>query len=562
VSQLPAVAGLSAERRAQIAERIRQMPDFELPDLAWFNSEPCQAHAPDPYPQCLRCGVRLRKHQRVAAAWWYAGRPAMLSDIMGLGKTATALAWLAMLKQSGELGPGNRAVIVTRSAAVRPVWETELRRLTPGLKVIIADGAPAERLNAYMGDWEVAVLSDRTLSAARGRKQSRDGDVAVLEQMPVGILAYDDLDALRNDATETSKAVMRLAARCSRVIGMHATPAQKQLAELWCQLQPVGAAEVLGSLQLFESQYALPVRRMVSVPLKTDPTGRLRENRWVYIENDLVTDPAVAARFRARIRPLTLRRTADDVDDVAMPAVQYGPRFLDLAYPQRQRYRELREGTVRLLTAGGVKITQAQAMARFMRGQQICSGLAALDGPDGDVSAKLDQVMADLTGDLPGEKAVVFVAFKPNVAALSARLKAAGIRHVLMWGAETNPKERARRLTAFREDPECRVLVGTATIEASLNLQIARYMLLVDTIPNPARMAQLIGRCARQGSPFPTVYVRHYLARGTQEEAYLAMLRREALMADVVWDEASSIFTALTPRQIVQLVAYGTLVPD
>jgi len=83
----------------------------------------------------------------------------------------------------------------------------------------------------------------------------------------------------------------------------------------------------------------------------------------------------------------------------------------------------------------------------------------------------------------------------------------------------------------------------------------------VDTILNPARMEQLAGRICRQGSPYPMVFLHQLFARNTQEDAYLPLLRREAEIADVVWDETSSIYTALTPRQQMQLVATGQLTP-
>jgi SNF2 family DNA or RNA helicase len=143
---------------------------------------------------------------------------------------------------------------------------------------------------------------------------------------------------------------------------------------------------------------------------------------------------------------------------------------------------------------------------------------------------------------------------------MSARLKREGIGHVLMWSQETDKRVRARNLARFREDPGCRVLIGTTTIEASLNLQIARHLIPVDTIMNPARMAQLIGRVRRVGSPFPTVYVHHLLARGTQEDAYLPMLRREHEISDVVWEEDSNIWNVYNPRQMMGLVATGRLI--
>jgi SNF2 family DNA or RNA helicase len=560
---LPDAASLSRDARRALAERIRELGDIQpFPELPWFNSAPCERHE-SLNILCRRCGIRLRRHQRIGASWMYLGLPALLSDTMGSGKTAQMCAMLAMCKQNGELGPRNRAVIVCRAAAVWDPWGNELKRLLPGIPVYVADGDREQRVSGYMGDWEIAVVSDRTFAGAHGRKQQRAGDVDLLRRFPVGILIYDDLDPMRNHLTETSVAVNQLARQCRRVHGGHATPTQKQLKELWCFLQPVGGRAVLGSLDYFDTKYSGPASRVVLTRDPEDSTGRRRIRKKVQVGDGsgITADPKKAAQLRELIRPLVLRRTAKDIEgDVAMPAVQYNPVFLDLNPRQRQRYEELRRGSLRRLKETGEVVTKAEAAAAFNYGWQICSGLAALDeGPRADDSCKLDWLMNLLTGDLSDEKAVCFVYFKKNVAALAARLKAEGIGGVLMWSGETGQRERARRLERFREDPGCRVLVGTTTIEASLNLQAARHVVLVDTILNPARMAQIVGRCARVGSQYPTVYAHHLLARGTQEDAYLPMLRREGEIADVVWDEQQSLFTTLSPRQVMRLVAYGKL---
>ena len=398
-------------------------------------------------------------------------------------------------------------------------------------------------------------------TGAHGQKHKRDGDVALLESFPVGMLFYDDIDPMRNSFTETSVAINRMAAQCTRVNGAHATPTQKRLSELWSFLQPLGGRSVLGSLDYFEVKYAGPTSKVILTRDSKDRTGRRAVRKRVATGTLITANPRKAAEFRALIHPLVLRRTAKDIDgDVAMPAVQYNPVFLDLNPRQRTRYEELRRGTLRRLKESGEVVTQTEAAAAFTHGWQICSGLAALDeGPAADDSCKFDWTMDLLTGDLADEKAVVFVYFKRNVAALAQRLQAEGIDGVLMWSAETDKRERARRLERFREDPACRVLIGTTTIEASLNLQVSRQLIAVDTILNPARMAQLVGRVARVGSAYPTVYVHHLLARGTQEDAYLPMLRREGEISDVVWGEKESLFTALSPRQIMRLVAYGKL---
>jgi SNF2 family DNA or RNA helicase len=556
---------MSRAARRRVADQIRALPDIlDWPDLKYFNSGPCRRHAPDLVSPvlCRDCGIVLRRHQRVGAAWMYMGPPGLLSDATGSGKTAQVISVLAMCKEHGELGLGNRAVIVCRAPAVHDPWAGELRRLLRGVNVYVADGTPAQRTRGYMSNWEVAVISDRTLSGAGKGKRRREGDVEELLQFPVGILVYDDIDPLRNPETEASYAVNRLAGQCSRVIGLHATPVQKRLTELWGFLQPVGGRDRLGSLERVRSRYVTQTRKEIVAAAPWDKTGRTRVSKVVQVDSGITSDPRLLREFRDAIRPLVLRRRAEDLGgDVTMPAIQYSPVFMDLLPAQRKRYDELRAGTVRRLLKQGEEVGRAAAGAAFTLGSQICSGLAAVDeGPGADVSVKLDWVMNLLTGDLSGEKAVIFVYFKPNVAALAARLKAAGIGGTLMWSAETDKKERARRLDRFRYDPSCRVLVGTTTIEASLNLQAARYLLAVDTILNPARMEQLIGRVARQGSPFPTVYILHALARGTQEDAYLPLLRREAGISAAVWDEEQALFTAgVSPAQQVRMLAYGRI---
>jgi len=548
--------------RLRMAEAIRALPDIEpWPELKWFNDQPCARHAPHRASPilCGQCGFRLRRYQRVGAAWMYVGLPGMLSDGTGSGKTAQVAALLAMCRENGELGVHNRAVIVCRATSTVDPWERELRRLLPGVKLLMADGDRQQRVRGYMSEWEVCVISDGTLRGARGRRNGREGDVALLEDFPVGILVYDDLDAMRNNATETAGAVNRLARRCTRVRGLHATPFQKQLWELWCQLEPCGALQRLGSLERFQMLYTGQTSKLVAVADPRDKTGRTRISQRVQVDNGITSSPAKAARYRAEVRPFVLRRTAEEMD-VDMPAAQLCPVFMNLNPRQRDRYEELRAGVLRRLRDGREEVTRAEAGAAFTRGAQICSGLAALDEGEGaDDSVKLDWIMGMLDGELRGEKLVAFVYFKANAAALAARCREAGIGGVLLWGAETDKRERGRRLAKFREDEACQVLIGTAAIETGVNLQVARHLAAVDTILNPARMEQLAGRIKRQGSLYKTVYVHHLLAVSTQEEAYLPLLRREGEMADVAWDEASSLFTALSPRQQMQLIARGRL---
>jgi hypothetical protein len=245
---LPDAAQLTPDQREKAGLRVKRMRDIiDFPELTWFNSDPCPRHKAGgtPYPLCRDCGIIPRRHQRIGAAWMYLAGKGLLSDTVGSGKTAQALMVLAMCKQNGELGYHNRAVIICKPAAMHDPWADSLRRLTPDLHVIVADGTPAQRRKLYEGDWEVAVVSERTFAPAKGAKLSRPGDVDILAApyLQVGILFYDDTDAMRNPSSRTCRAIGRLARQCTRVHGMHATPLQKRLMELWSFTGPVGGHE-------------------------------------------------------------------------------------------------------------------------------------------------------------------------------------------------------------------------------------------------------------------------------------------------------------------------------
>src|ERR1043166_2134498 len=86
VSRHVDVRELSTESRLLLADQIRTLSDFDLPELTGFNSPPCDRpppldeglrHLPSP---CRRCGIRFRKHQRVGIAWLYMRGSGLIAD--------------------------------------------------------------------------------------------------------------------------------------------------------------------------------------------------------------------------------------------------------------------------------------------------------------------------------------------------------------------------------------------------------------------------------------------------------------------------------------------------
>jgi len=537
---LPDVRDLSVTAREAAALRLRTLRDFDLPELHWFNTDPCSRHdsldhGANQIPPCRACGIRFRKHQRVGIAWLWVRGKGLIADQVGTGKTAQAAGLMAALKQTGDLSFANRAIVVCRPAAVEQ-WQQELQRFLPRVPITAVAGARKQRVERYLHPWEVLVTNQHLL--VNDREQ--------LEMFNLAVLVVDDIDPLRNPQTQTAYAIKRIAGRAERVAVLTATPLQKRLHEIHSVLEPVGGYEVFGSLTRFRRDYV----REELVNVYNKKLGRMVKTKKIVGYQHLDD-------FKTKLVPLTLRRTADDIDDVDLPVISPPNNvYLDLHPAQRQRYDDLRKGVRTLIKAEGELVKRTTATTAWINGAKICAGLGAIGEPDGPgASVKLDWVIDHVVdGDLAEEKVVVFCHFQSTVESLGQRLTDAGVGHVLIWGRENDRTVRQRNVSRFWDDPTCRVLIGTEAIEQSLNLQVSRHLINVDQLLNPARMQQLAGRIRRDGSAFRTVYVHNLLARHTHEEGLLDLLSREQAMADHVWGESNQLYDALSPLALLEMI--------
>lgn len=546
-SLMPSPARFTEARRFEFAEAVRRAPDFQLPPLTYFNSDPCSEHA-TVQSGCRRCGIIFRRHQRIGIAWLYVVRRGLIADSMGTGKTAHVAGLLALLMQSGELaggqaggqageGESGRAVIVTHSGSPVMQWQAELNRLVPSLAVSVAIGTRQERVERYLSPWRAMLMGYHMFQR----------DMEDLLNFPINTLIVDDVDALRHRENKTAYAIKRLARECKRVVILSGTPLQKRLHELHSVLEPIGGREIFGPETSFRQRYIREEK--VRIYVKGTKKGESRDVKQVVGYKNI-------DEFSRRLRPLALRRTAADITDIDLPAVVSHDIFLDLYPAQRDRYRQLQSGVLKIIKADGARISRPAAAAQFTYGAMLCSGLATLGEADRPgTSSKLDWLEDKLVeGDLSEEKVVVFMNFKDSIRAMQQRLIKAGIGHVTIWGEEKRPAQRFAAQEQFWHDPHCRVLLGTCAIEQSLNLQVARHLVNVDTILNAARMAQLSGRIRRDGSRYSTVYVHNLLTNGTQEEQYLPLLEREQALQDAVWNEHSGLFQTLSPLALLSLI--------
>lgn len=543
-----------------MAWQVHNAKDFKLPKLKGWNYDPCRKHRNGwdkvvynretdkdevkrvvgiPNPKCNQCGFAFMDHQRIAVAWMYLKKSGLLADTPGLGKTISAAGLVSMLYATGEIPDKGRALIVPRAPALYQ-WKSQLLRAMPGLsdRLILMDGGLTQkkRKELYLTDWDVALIGPEMLR----------NDYHILEQITkFSLVLSDDVDQLRNPDTDTSYVLDRMGRAADRYFIMTGSPLQKKLPELHSVLDAVGGERALGSRDSFIKRHV-----RYETTSSTDQYGRNQSETKISGYRGL-------DQVKARIAPIVLRRTADDLKDAKIPDVVTNDVFLDLYRPQRAKYKELQDGVLTLLKDDQLEVKHVAAIAMMHYGSAICAGLSALGEDDGPgTSVKFDWVTENIRdgGVLGDEKVVIFSRLKNSVRSLHNRFDNIGVKYVTVWGEDADKSKRAEAQQQFWDDPETRVLIGTSAIEQSLNLQVARHLINVDMILNPERMTQLAGRVRRLGSEHSHVFVHNLLTNNTHEERFLPLLEREAALSSYIWEEKSLLFKELSPVEMLRMI--------
>lgn len=538
---------MSVSKLLKIASKIKAKKDFKLPHLSAWNYDPCPYHeTPRADCQYRMCGNELYAHQKVSVAWLYVIKKGLLASSPGTGKTGVVLGLLCLLKQNNELP--KRALIVVNTPSVKQ-WASETKRFAPGLRsAAIVGGTPKkQRIEIYGGTWDVLIVGYHNMLK----------DMDLLRKIDPTILITDDVDPILNNTTAVHKAITELSENLDRVIIANASSIGTDLTQIHSSMKPIGGRFIWGPLNMFEKQYIQKdwERIRVGTETYTDKDGRT-VRRPKYVSKSKIRGVKNSKEFRKKLNPWYIRYTYDDISDVAMPKIAPVTNvWLDLYPEQRKRYTELQNGIVRMMQEDGQeKVTEANALAAFLRGQQITAGLPILGDPDGPgKSVKFDWICKQMQNDWKDEKVICFVKNKKAIAALQARFDSLGIGHAEVSGNKVGD-ERQAEITRFWEDPNCKIILCSAAGVRSLNLQVARIVCFLD-IPslNPESVHQAIGRARRTGG-HDVVYPFFLFCNGTQEERYEEVLQQRETISRWVWDSQDHILPKMSAQEIMKLI--------
>jgi superfamily II DNA or RNA helicase len=464
--------------------------------------------------------AELRPYQREGVAWLQHlrehGAGGVLADDMGLGKTLQTIAHVLAEKRAGRLD--RPAMIVTLTSVVGN-WVRELAKFAPELRVLALHGPERKARFVEIAAHDVVITTYPLVI--------RDRDL--LDNYELHLLVLDEAHAVKNCAAQASEAVRALTAR--HRLCLTGTPIENHLGELW-SLFDFLMPGMLGTEDEFRATFRTAI----------EDQG----------------DAARLARLRERVRPYVLRRTKDAVAKELPPKTEL-VRAVELTGAQRELYESIRiaaHADVRQhIRARGLRGATIAILDALLKLRQVCCDprLASVEAArDVAGSVKLDVLLDMVRSQLAeGRRLLVFSSFARMLGLISEALLARGVRHVTLTGHTT---DRQRPVDAFQSGRVDVFLISLKAGGTGLNLTAADTVIHYDPWWNPAAQAQATDRAYRIGQTKP-VFAYNLIAAGSVEERMLALQRHKRRIADAVLADGGAAASALTQRELDDLLA-------
>lgn len=450
-------------------------------------------------------------HQRVGVTFAVLAKRSLLAFQVGLGKTFMSIATNLKLKSMGLV----QNTLVICQSGKRYDWQDEYERFGPSLRTILIEGPPAKRNELWLAGQrghttitsyesiridllERQVLPDKTKTAYYLPS-------SLLQMLRYDLIVFDEVSIFKSWGTVLNLALGYLVnvVQPPFALGLSGTPIQKNVGDVFSVVDKL-IPGYLGDKTYFDQHFTV----------QDKPKGR--PAKIVGVKNVEV--------LRTLLAPIVLTGERDKI----YPGRTFHRSKLcrvELTPEQIQAYDAVVEDTL-------PEMDQTTLLERFQRLEQIVDTLAWFTDLKSRASAKLDKLRDLLTGDLQDEKVVIFSKhLLPLTEAKELVTDPLKLDSIMYTGREDLKKREASR-KRFLEDPDCKIAFISTAAEMGYNFHSAHYMIFLNHVHNPARVAQVIGRIDRpivQTSGF--ICSIHMTAIGTFEERIIPKLHREAELA-------------------------------
>ncbi len=441
--------------------------------------------------------VTLYDYQREGVLFAARAGRCLLGDEMGLGKTIQGIASAEMMARLY----GVERVLIICPTSLKHQWQREIERCC---------NRSCQVINGLRGRREVHYATDTFFKIVNYDTIFRDLDL--IAKWSPDLVILDEAQRIKNWNTRTARSVKRIVSPYAIVLT--GTPLENRLEELISIVQ-------------FIDRFHL------------GPTFRLLDEHQIRDEVGKVIGYRNLDRLNKTLEPILMRRHKDEVLD-QLPERIDSNIFVPMTPHQRKHHDENRDIVAQIVYKWRKyrflsEADQRRLMIALQRMRMSCDSSYLVDHQN-DQGRKADEVttLLDELFEQPDTKVVIFSQWLRMHELLQRRFKGKEWKHVVFHGSLSSNK-RKEVIDRFREDPNCRVFLGTDAGGVGLNLQHASVVINMDLPWNPAVLEQRIGRVHRLGQKQP-VRVINFVAQGTIEEGMLQILKFKKSLFEGVLD--------------------------
>lgn len=455
--------------------------------------------------------AELREYQLEGINWmnclsdWGVG--ACLADDMGIGKTMQAL---ALLIRHAPHGPS----LVIAPTSVCANWVAEANRFAPCLNPIVFGGNNRKKILEDAGSFDVLICSYGLMQQEKA--------AAMLSHVSWQMVVLDEAQAIKNFATQRSRAAMELTAAFKVILT--GTPIENHLGELWNLFQFINPG-LLGSLERFNKTFAIPIEKQGNARARKD--------------------------LKRLIQPFILRRTKAQVLEELPPRTEI-LLDIDLSKEEMAFYEALRQQALERISSDDEGQKHFKILAEITKLRRACCHSELVNKEISIASSKL-AVFSEILGELMsnGHKALVFSQFVGHLSIVRKYLDESKIKYQYLDGS-TPATQRQKAIHGFQAGEGDVFLISLKAGGVGLNLTAADYVIHLDPWWNPAVENQASDRAHRLGQRRPVTIYR-LITRGTVEEKIVQMHRRKRNLADSLL-AGSDLSGKMSAKELLALI--------
>lgn len=470
-------------------------------------------------------GLELREFQIADVLWMDAAESSILMNVVGSGKTISALTWMRQRVLE--------RVLIICPAPMKVVWAAEAMKWYPEIDPIVVAGTASQRRDqieevaSYGGMAIMNFESLRTHSRLAPYGQVRLTDVEKqpkeLNFIQWDLVVVDEAHRMADPKAKQTRAAWAVGQGAKQRLAVTATPVTKGLDTLWSVLHFVDPVEWPSRTKFID--------RYCDVTL----------NFWGGITVGAVR-PEHEREFMDIFEPRSRRLPREIVLPQLPPFVRIR-RDVYMSDKQAVAYRQMTERLLAQVQDDQFIVTTS-TVGQLTRLGQFASSYARVEQKEDGTesvelalpSSKIDALLDDLADWLPsGEAIIVFATSRRLIELLSVVLTTKKITHSKIVGGQKE-MERYEQIQAFQNGDVDVILVVIAAGGVGITLSRGRIMAFLQRSYSRVDDLQAEGRGYRMGSEIHDSVMRvDYIAPNTLEVGMLDILamKDETLQAVV-----------------------------